>query len=981
VQDAAILIGHYSLLIALLASGWAVAASILGAVTHARGLQRSAENALWANSGLVSVATVCLISGFLTNDFRLDYVYHYSSSSQALAYKIGALWGGQSGSLLLWVLILSVMGTIMVATNRNKNRVLMPYATAVVGITIVFFLYMLNFIESARPFVTSAMRADGVGLNPQLKNYWMMIHPPTLYLGYVGFTVPFAFAIAALISNRTGDIWFRTTRRWTIFSWFVLGTGILLGSYWAYIELGWGGYWAWDPVENASLMPWLVGTAFLHSVMIQEKKGMLKVWNVLLIILTFSLCIFGTFLTRSGIISSVHAFATSDIGPAFGWFLGLIFFASLFLLVMRLPHLKSEARLESMISRESSFLFNNMILVGIAATVLLVKVHWELVLLGMDGICTLIAWRKASAGNLKRNFLWPALLTLWVFLALIAVDINTYGAALRSMGRAMAALDVARFFDRIKVFYPPLTFAFGAFVLATTWIEFYRGTRIRMHNRGEALPVALGQLVWSNKRRYGGYIVHVGMVLMFFGIAGSSAYKTEVVRDLEPGQYLEAAGYLMRYDGHRLEAVDDHIGAVTEISLFRRSDGKPLGHMHAEQRMHPTMQAVELREMFLEARRLGQEGDPAYEASVAGLYDVIPRMEQFYQREVKTPSTEVGIRASLSPLEGSMFGEDFYVIPLWVDPATGRASFRIFVNPMVNFIWFGGLVFVLASIVCILPDAGERKRLETALEMEAAPPRRRLRRRPRRQRVHAGGRDDPLRLRLSPAVGQGLRLRARGGDAAGDRWTRGRRDDRAAGDRSLRRRAWRGHPHRAHGAGLQPRRLARTLRGTRPGRAPDRSVAATVAPPPASGAGRPGRDVAARRGVHGATAETTGGAGMTPGVMLVLLLFVVATAALILAPLLRSDATEAERVARKVSEEMDVQSRHQQALAALKELEDDRATDKITDDDYARMKGQLTVRAVELMKQLDEFEARRAEAQRASRPIPHPSAKNAGPAS
>jgi len=362
-------IGHWALFLGLLGAAWSVVAALLGARIHGRGLQRSAERAVLATSGLIAVATGCLVAGFLADDFRLDYVYHYSSTSQPLPYKIGALWGGQAGSLLLWVLILSVMACVMVGTNQRKNRALMPWATAVVGATITFFLVLLNFIEP--PFLTSVARPDGVGLNPQLKNYWMMIHPPCLYLGYVGFTIPFAFGISALVTRRTGDIWFRTTRRWTVFAWFFLGTGVLLGAYWAYIELGWGGYWAWDPVENASLMPWLTGTAFLHSVMIQERKGMLKVWNALLVILTFSLSIFGTFLTRSGIISSVHSFATSDIGPAFGVFLALVFFGSLVLLVSRLDNLRSEHRLESVLSRESSFLFNNLILVGMAATVLL----------------------------------------------------------------------------------------------------------------------------------------------------------------------------------------------------------------------------------------------------------------------------------------------------------------------------------------------------------------------------------------------------------------------------------------------------------------------------------------------------------------------------------------------------------------------------------------------------------------------------------
>jgi cytochrome c-type biogenesis protein CcmF len=742
-QDFTLVLGHYSLLLALIASAWAVIAPLLAATVRNRALQRSAERGMHTATAATIIATGCLVAGFLTNDFRIDYVYHYSSSSQAIQYKIGALWGGQAGSLLLWVLILSVMGSIMVWTNRNKHRALMPYATSVVALTVVFFMVLLNFIEL--PFATGPMRADGAGLNPQLKNYWMMIHPPCLYLGYVGFTIPFAFAIAALITRRTGDLWFRTTRRWTLFSWFFLGTGVLLGSYWAYIELGWGGYWAWDPVENASLMPWLTGTAFLHSVMIQEKKGMLKVWNVLLIILTFSLSIFGTFLTRSGIISSVHAFATSGIGPAFGIFLLLIFCGSLVLLILRLENLRAEARMESVLSRESTFLFNNMIFVGIAATVLflttfpmlselatgrkvtmgppifnVVNIPWALVLLLLTGIGPLIAWRKASKANLRRNFLFPALAGFWflIFSLLVLIDFRAFGAAFSGMGRALISLDVAAFLDQIKTFYPALTFGIGAFVIATVLVEFYRGVRVRVVNRGESFPVALTQLVWRNKRRYGGYIVHLGVVVIFFGIAASSAYQKEAVGRLRLGESLAVDSYFMRYDNYRLEAVDDHIGAVTELSVIDRYSGRVLGSVSAEQRFHPNMLVPELRDSFVKVRELGRQGSPDYAAGVSALYELIPRLEQHYSREVKTPSTEVGILSFGSPLAASRFGEDFYVIPLWVDARTGEANFRVFINPMVNFIWFGGFIFVIGATISILPDARERRRLQAALSLE-----------------------------------------------------------------------------------------------------------------------------------------------------------------------------------------------------------------------------------------------------------------------
>ncbi len=732
-------LGHFSLLLALAAAGWATVGALLGSVQGGRGLQRSAERALLAVAALVLVAVVSLEHGFLTDDFRLDYVYHYSSASQKLPYKVAALWGGQAGSLLLWVGILAAMGTIMVWTNRTRNRALMPWATAVVGATEVFFLILLNFIES--PFTMGPARPDGAGLNPQLKNYWMMIHPPCLYLGYVGFTIPFAFAIAALATRRTGDVWFRTTRRWTLFSWFFLGTGILMGSYWAYVELGWGGYWAWDPVENASLMPWLVGTAFLHSVMIQEKKGMLKVWNVVLVILTFSLAIFGTFLTRSGIISSVHAFATSDIGPAFGIFLGIVFFGSLGLLISRVEDLHSEARFESLLSRESAFLFNNMIFVGIAATVLLlttfpmlselatsrkvtmgppifnlVNIPWAIVLLLLTGIGPLIAWRKATPSNLKRSFTVPGLVGLWVLLALLIVDAGAYLSAAPRIWDAVGRLDVAGLFDQLRTFYPAVTFALGAFVLGTVVQEFARGARARTRQHGESVPVALARLVLKNKRRYGGYIVHVGVVVVFIGIAGSSAYQKEYVQVLRPGEAWGASDYTVRYDGYRLEAADDHVAAVTELLLFHR--GGLLGRIEAEQRFNLNMLYPDLREAFLDVKRRSDRGTPAHQAAIAKIYRLVQDLETRVGREVKTPSTEVGIHRSLSPLAPSRLGEDFYIIPLGVDPVTGQANFRVFVNPMVNFLWLGGLIFFVGAHVAVLPDRRERRRLEAAMALE-----------------------------------------------------------------------------------------------------------------------------------------------------------------------------------------------------------------------------------------------------------------------
>jgi cytochrome c-type biogenesis protein CcmF len=740
-RDATIILGHYSLILALFAAGWALVSSSLGALQRGRGLQLSAERAIWVASGLTALATACLVRGFLTDDFRLDAVYFYSSTSQAVQYKIGALWGGQAGSLLLWVLILGVLSSIFVRTQRGRSPALMPWATAVLAATLVFFLVLVTFVES--PFATGPMRPDGVGLNPQLKSYWMMIHPPFLYLGYVGFTIPFAFAVAALATRRTGGLWYRTTRRWTLFSWFFLGIGILLGAYWAYIELGWGGYWAWDPVENASLMPWLTGTAFLHSVMIQERKGMLKIWNMLLIILTFSLSIFGTFLTRSGVISSVHAFATSDIGPAFGVFLFVVFFGSLVLLVTRLDELRSEARLEAVLSRESSFLFNNLIFVGMTATVLflttfpmlsematgqkvtmgppifnMVNLPWALVLLLLTGVGPLIAWRKATSANLRRNFLFPGGIGLGALLILLLFDRRALLSALGDLFESLGALDLVGVLDHVKVFYPSLTFGIGAFVISTVLLEIYRGARVRQRHRGESVHVAVGRLVWRNKQRYGGYVVHVGMVFVFVGIAASSAYRHEVVRTMSPGEMLAVDDYYMRYESYSLEAVDDHVGAVAEISVFDRHDGDLLAILRPEQRYHPNMLFGDLRAAFRSAKRLREMGSERAQEAVAMVYRLMVLLEEHAGREVKTPSTEVAIFSSMSPFAPSRLGEDFYVTPLFVDPATGQANFRVFVNPMVNFLWLGGLVFVLGAHLSVLPDARERKRLEDALALE-----------------------------------------------------------------------------------------------------------------------------------------------------------------------------------------------------------------------------------------------------------------------
>ncbi|HEX4823086.1 MAG TPA: cytochrome c-type biogenesis CcmF C-terminal domain-containing protein, partial [Candidatus Polarisedimenticolaceae bacterium] len=464
-------------------------------------------------------------------------------------------------------------------------------------------------------------------------------------------------------------------------------------------------------------------------------------WNMILVVLTFCLAIFGTFLTRSGILSSVHSFATSDIGPAFAWFLGITFFGSLALLVLRLNDLRSEAVLESVLSRESSFLFNNMVLVGIAGTVLLlttfplvsqavvnrrvtmgppifnlVNIPWALVLLFLVGVGPLIAWRKATAENLRRNFIVPGLVGLWTLLLFLALEgrdgLTAAGTVLRSLVHA----DFGAMFDALKTFYPPACFGLAAFVLATVVLEFWRGTRARMHQYGENPAAALGLLVWRNKRRWGGYVVHVGFVIVCIGVAASSAYRKELVQQIAPKGTIKLDGYAMVYDGYRLEAQDDYIAAVTEVSIWQ--DGRFVARLEAQQRAHPNMLFPDLKAAFLQAKSM-RGGDPgAYHDAVAGLYTLMSRLEEIAGREVKTPSTEVAIHKSFSLTRPQRFAEDFYVTPLGVDPFTGEANFRVFVNPLVNFLWFGGLVLVIGATICVFPDARERKRLQAARALE-----------------------------------------------------------------------------------------------------------------------------------------------------------------------------------------------------------------------------------------------------------------------
>jgi cytochrome c-type biogenesis protein CcmF len=528
-------LGRAALLLSFGLVVYALVAGSFAAWRRRRRLAVSAQNALLASFATTLVAGGVLVAALARRDFSFVYVAGHISRHLPLAYRLSGFWGGQEGSLLLWLTILSGYGALAVWLNR-RNTDLIAWVVPVLAGVATFFAFMLVFVSS--PFNVQPAPADGAGMVPSLQNPYMLAHPPLLYLGYVGLTIPFAFAMGALLSKRTDERWIVATRRWTLVAWTFLGVGQLLGAHWAYVEIGWGGYYAWDPVENAALMPWLASTAFLHSVMIQEKRGMLKVWNMILVSLAFLLSIFGTFLTRSGVINSIHSFSKSSIG---GWFLGFVIACTVFsvaLIYLRLPLLRARTRLESLVSREATFLYNNLLLVALSLTILwgvmypvltqavrgetrsVSKPYYDfflhsfgLPLLLLMGIGPLVAWRRASLRALGRTFLIPLTVAVAVGVILIALG---FGSSVPGL----------------------LTYTFSAFVGASILLEFWRGTRA---------TGSLTRLIGRNRRRYGGYLVHAAVLLLALGIAGSSAYQTIRERTLAPRQSLSLAGYTLTY--------------------------------------------------------------------------------------------------------------------------------------------------------------------------------------------------------------------------------------------------------------------------------------------------------------------------------------------------------------------------------------------------------------------------------------------------
>jgi cytochrome c-type biogenesis protein CcmF len=648
-------LGRAALLVTLGLSTYALVAGAYAAHLGRRRLARSAQNALVASFVTTAVAAAVLLSALLRNDFSFAYVARTTSQALPTPYTISAFWGGQEGSLLLWLLVLTGFGAAAVSLNRRWARDLIVWVVPVFAGVATFFAFLV--VAVASPFSTQPAPADGAGMTPSLQNPYMLAHPPLLYLGYVGLTVPFAFAMGALLSGKLDERWLIATRRWTLFAWAALGIGQLLGSHWAYVEVGWGGYYAWDPVENAALMPWLAATAFLHSVMIQEKRGMLKVWNVLLVILAFSLSLFGTFLTRSGVVNSIHSFTESSIGP---WFLGFIAVSvtvSLALVFWRRPQLRSPTKLESPVSREAAFLYNNLLLLalclailwGVVYPMLSEAVRGEAVVLGRSyydfflrafglpllllmGIGPLIAWRRASLRSLATTFRIPTLVAIVTGVVLLFV-----GA-----GSSIPGL---------------VAYTFSAFVLATIVLEFVRGTRARKALGATSWPSAFSSLISRNRRRYGGYVVHAAIVLFAIGVAGSSAFDSVAEAKLAKGESMGIGDYTLEY-----RSLQERTGAnATEIraTLGVRRGDRDLGTLQAGKNAYTIEQQV---------------------------------------------SNEVGIRSD------RLTGEDLFVIAEQIDP-DGSVYFRVFVKPLVNLIWLAGLVFLVGSLITLWPDRREQRRL------------------------------------------------------------------------------------------------------------------------------------------------------------------------------------------------------------------------------------------------------------------------------
>jgi cytochrome c-type biogenesis protein CcmF len=642
-------LGSFVLLTAFVTCAYAIAASVAGARRRSTRLVESGIGAFYFLAALMIVASAVLLHAFVTGNYAIKYVQRTSDAAMPLAYKFSAYWGGLDGSIMFWVSLLAICGSLAIYTNRDRHRELMPYVVSVMAATEMFFIFMM--IIHKNPFSTfmTTPPTQGKGLSPLLQNFYMAIHPPSMYVGFVAMTVPFAFGLAALITGHLDDGWLRAVRRWTMIGWLFLSFGLTLGMLWAYEELGWGGYWIWDPVENAGLLPWFTATAFLHSIRVQEQRGMLRVWNVTLVIVTFFLTIFGTFMTRSGVVQSVHAFGEDRaLAAMFTVFMVLILVFSFGWVIYRLPLLRARNEFDSWISREAAFLANNWILLFSAFFVLFATMfptlseavtgdrltvgatffnRWMLpvglILLTLTGVGPLLAWRKSTASNLFQQFTWPV--------------------------SAFVVTAVALYAFGVRVWTSGLCFSLCAFVMTTITQEFIRGAQVRRAATGTDIFTALVGLVGRSKRRYGGYIVHVGVVLMFLGFAGDG-FKLEEQQLLKPGEQLNVGRFTIKHDALRVTSDNRKQMVTGHVTVFE--NGKPIGSMQ-------------------------------------------PAKWYFHRREEES-TTEVAIRRAPS--------EDLYIVLAAYDASAQAATYTVTVNPLVNWIWFGFAIMALGTGIAMLPD-------------------------------------------------------------------------------------------------------------------------------------------------------------------------------------------------------------------------------------------------------------------------------------
>ena len=663
--------GFGALLICFVVSLYGIGAAIYGARRNSLAWTESARIAMLLTWPLITLSAACLIYLLVSGHYEVQFVYNVTSKAMPFYLRVTALWGGQSGSLVFWSWLMAAFASAVTLRGWERDREFQPWVIVVSLVTLAFFLGLVIFVENpfARFWQTVngmqvvsmfqpsggvlLMPPDGRGLNPLLRHPGMIVHPPLLYLGFVSFVIPYAFAIAALVTGRSDDRWIRITRRWTLVAWLFLSLGLLFGSRWAYDVLGWGGYWGWDPVEIAAFMPWLSGTAFLHSVMIQEKRGLFKRWNLILIIITYSLVIFGTFLTRSGVLSSVHAFAQSSIGPLFFGFISITFIISMALLLHRWNDLRSQGHMTSLLSREALFLVNNLLFMGILV-VCLWGVLFPLVselftgqkvtvgppfyeraagplfgaLIFLMGIAPLSAWGHSTVKTLGRAIWKPSLAALAVLIGSIAAGV-----------RSVAAL--------IAIFVTALT-------ACVTLYEYGRGVAARMRRSGENPLTALWRLAGRNRRRYGGYIIHLGVTLMAAGIIGIEMFQTETQGALKPDESLQLGRYTVTYRSlAQFDTPDGRNVARAVVDVSR--DGQPLGKLY-------------------------------------------PRRDFYY--DAQQPMTIPGVRSSIE--------DDLYVLLVdWQPISSEGATLKVFHNPLVNWLWVGGLVFILGTFVAAWPTREE----------------------------------------------------------------------------------------------------------------------------------------------------------------------------------------------------------------------------------------------------------------------------------